>query len=156
LDRFLLKVRVDYPTVAEERIILDRMATSKPDLEVTPVIGIHQIAASRGLVNAIHIDDKVKDYIVAIIHASRQPEGATFHLKNLIRCGASPRGTINLALAAKAHAFLLSRDYVVPNDVKALAPDILRHRILPTYEAEAEGVTTDDIVAQLLDKVPVP
>ncbi len=156
LDRFLLKVRVDYPTVEEERLVLDRMATSRPNLEVEPVIAIQQIANSRSLVNDIHMDDKVKDYIVSIIHASRHPEGVTAHLKNLIRCGASPRGTINLALASKANAFLQSRDYVTPNDVKALAPDILRHRILLSYEAEAEGVTTDDIVTQLLDKLPVP
>jgi MoxR-like ATPase len=102
------------------------------------------------------MDDKVKDYIVSIVHASRAPEERMPHLKNLIRCGASPRGTINLALAAKAFAFLHNRDYVVPNDVKALAPDILRHRILLSYEAEAEGVTTEDIVRQLLDKLPVP
>ena len=156
LDRFLLKVRVDYPTIEEERLVLDRMATSRPNLEVEPVIAIQQIANSRSLVNDIHMDDKVKDYIVSIIHASRHPEGVTAHLKNLIRCGASPRGTINLALASKANAFLQSRDYVTPNDVKSLAPDILRHRILLSYEAEAEGVTTDDIVRQLLDKLPVP
>jgi MoxR-like ATPase len=156
LDRFLLKVRVDYPTIEEERLVLDRMATSRPNLEVEPVIAIQQIANSRSLVNDIHMDDKVKDYIVSIIHASRHPEGVTAHLRNLIRCGASPRGTINLALASKANAFLQSRDYVTPNDVKALAPDILRHRILLSYEAEAEGVTTDDIVRQLLDKLPVP
>ena len=156
LDRFLLKVRVDYPSPAEERLVLDRMATSKPNLDVQPVIQIAQIANSRALVNAIHMDDKVKDYIVNIIHASRHPEGVTAHLKNLIRCGASPRGTINLALAAKANAFLAGRDYVTPNDVKTLAPDILRHRILLSYEAEAEGVTTDAIVAALLDKNVVP
>lgn len=156
LDRFLLKIRVDYPTQEEERLVLDRMATSRPNLEVEPVIAITQIASSRSLVNDIHLDDKVKDYIVSIIHTSRHPEGVTAHLRNLIRCGASPRGTINLALAAKAHAFLQSRDYVTPNDVKALAPDILRHRILLSYEAEAEGVTTDDIIHQLLDKLPVP
>jgi MoxR-like ATPase len=156
LDRFLLKVRVDYPTIEEERLVLDRMATSRPNLEVEPVIAIQQIASSRSLVNDIHMDDKVKDYIVSIIHATRHPEGVTAHLKNLIRCGASPRGTINLALASKANAFLQSRDYVTPNDVKELAPDILRHRILLSYEAEAEGVTTDDIVRQLLDKLPVP
>jgi MoxR-like ATPase len=156
LDRFLLKVRVDYPTAAEERLVLDRMATSKPNLDVNPVIQITQIANSRALVNAIHMNDKVKDYIVGLVHASRHPEGVTAHLKNLIRCGASPRGTINLALAAKANAFLEGRDYVNPNDVKSLAPDILRHRILLSYEAEAEGVTTDDVVAALLDKVPVP
>ncbi len=156
LDRFLLKIRVDYPTQAEERMVLDRMATSKPNLDVTPVIQITQIAASRALVNDIHMDDKIKDYIVSIIHATRHPEGVASHLKNLIRCGASPRGTINLALASKAQAFLSSRDYVTPNDIKSLAPDILRHRILLSYEAEAEGITTEDIIAQLLDKIPVP
>lgn len=156
LDRFLLKIRVDYPTIAEERLVLDRMATSKPNLEVSPVIQIQQIANSRALVNGIHMDDKIKDYIVGLIYATRHPEGVISHLRNLIRCGASPRGTINLALAAKANAFLAGRDYVTPHDVKALAPDILRHRILLTYEAEAEGVTTEDIVSQLLSKMPVP
>ncbi|HSJ02512.1 MAG TPA: MoxR family ATPase [Verrucomicrobium sp.] len=156
LDRFLLKIRVDYPTQAEERMVLDRMATSKPNLEVSTVTQIAQIANSRTLVNGIHMDDKVKDYIVSLIHATRHPEGVMGHLRNLIRCGASPRGTINLALASKANAFLQGRDYVTPNDVKALAPDILRHRILLSYEAEAEGVTTEDIIAQLLSKLPVP
>ena len=156
LDRFLLKIRVVYPTPAEERMVLDRMATSKPNLEVTPVIQITQIANSRALVNGIHMDDKIKDYIVSIIQATRNPNGPLSHLANLIRCGASPRGTINLALAAKAQAFLSSRDYVTPGDVKSLAPDILRHRILLSYEAEAEGVTTEDIVHQILDKVMVP
>lgn len=156
LDRFLLKVRVDYPTPAEERLVLDRMATSKPNLDVTPVIEIAEIAKSRSLVNSIHLHDKVKDYIVSLIHATRHPEVVATHLKNLIRCGASPRGTINLALAAKANAFLEGRDYATPNDVKTLAIDILRHRILLSYEAEAEGVTTEDIITQLLDKLPVP
>ncbi len=156
LDRFLLKVRVDYPTPAEERLVLDRMATSNPNLEVTPVIEIAEISKSRSLVNAIHLHDKVKDYIVSLIHATRHPEVVASHLKNLIRCGASPRGTINLALAAKANAFLEGRDYATPNDVKTLATDILRHRILLSYEAEAEGVTTEDIITQLLDKLPVP
>lgn len=156
LDRFLLKVRVDYPTPQEEREVLDRMATSKPQLDVKPVMQITQITSSRNLVNGIHLDGKVKDYIVGLIHATRHPEVVAPHLKNLIRCGASPRGTINLALAARAHAFLQHRDYVVPNDVKILAPDILRHRILLSYEAEAEGVTTDHIVQQLLDRVEVP
>jgi MoxR-like ATPase len=156
LDRFLLKVKVDYPTQAEERMVLDRMATSKPNFDVTPVIQISEIAASRSLVNDIHLDDKIKDYIVSLINATRHPEVVAAHLKNLVRCGASPRGTINLALAAKANAFLNGRDYVVPNDVKTLAIDILRHRILLSYEAEAEGVTTEDIIHQLLDKLPVP
>jgi MoxR-like ATPase len=156
LDRFLLKVRVVYPTPAEERRVLDAMATSMPKLDVNPVIDLPDIIASRGVVNSVYMDDKIRDYIVSLIHASRYPDSLAPHLKLLIRCGASPRGTINLALAARAIAFLDGRNYVTPQDVKSLAPDILRHRILLSYEAEAEGVTSDDVVQQLLDKVPVP
>lgn len=156
LDRFLLKVRVDYPTPLEERKVLDAMATSAPKLDVSPVIDAAEIVASRTVVNSLYMDDKVKDYIVALIHATRNPGPVAPHLKLLIRCGASPRGTINLALAAKAFAFLAGRNYVTPNDVKQLAPDILRHRILLSYEAEAEGTTTEDVVRELLEKLPVP
>jgi MoxR-like ATPase len=156
LDRFLLKVRVVYPTPAEERRVLDAMATSMPKLDVNPVIDLPDIIASRGVVNSVYMDDKIRDYIVSLIHASRYPDSLAPHLKLLIRCGASPRGTINLALAARAIAFLDGRNYVTPQDVKSLAPDILRHRILLSYEAEAEGVTSDDVVQQLLDKVAVP
>jgi MoxR-like ATPase len=156
LDRFLLKVRVDYPTPEEERRVLDAMATSAPKLDVDPVIDVKEIVASRQVVNSIYMDEKIRDYIVALIHATRQPGPLAPHLKLLIRCGASPRGTINLALAAKAAAFLEGRNYVTPQDVKALAPDILRHRVLLSYEAEAEGMTSDDVVRTLLDKLPVP
>lgn len=156
LDRFLLKVRVVYPTMEEERRVLDAMATSAPKLDVNQVIDARDIVASRTLVNNLHMDEKIRDYIVSIIHATRSPEAVAPHLKLLIRCGASPRGTINLALAAKALAFLAGRNYVTPQDVKDLAPDILRHRVLLSYEAEAEGVTTDDVVKQLIDKLPVP
>jgi len=107
-------------------------------------------------VNGIYMDDKVKEYIVALIHATRNPGPYAPHLKLLIRCGSSPRGTINLALAAKAHAFLNGRNFVTPNDVKHLAPDILRHRVLLSYEAEAEGKTSEDVVKELLEKLPVP
>ncbi len=156
LDRFLLKVRVVYPTPAEERRVLDAMATSMPKLDVNPIIDLPDIIATRTVVNSVYMDDKIRDYIVGLVHASRNPETIAPHLKLLIRCGASPRGTINLALAAKAIAFLDGRNYVTPQDVKSLAPDILRHRILLNYEAEAEGVTTDDVVRQLLEKMPVP
>ncbi len=156
LDRFLLKVRVTYPTPVEERQILDAMATSAPMLDVNQVTDVTAISASRVVVNQLFMDEKIRDYIVAIINATRHPETLAPHLKLLIRCGASPRGTINLALAAKALAFLNGRNYVVPQDVKDLAPDILRHRILLSYEAEAEGVTTEDVVKTLLDKLPVP
>jgi MoxR-like ATPase len=156
LDRFLLKVRVDYPTPAEERLVLDAMATSAPKLDVSPVIDAKEIVASRQIVNSVYMDEKIRDYIVALIHSTRNPGALAPHLKLLIRCGASPRGTINLALAAKAAAFLEGRNYVTPQDVKALAPDILRHRVLLSYEAEAEGMTSDDVVRTLLDKLPVP
>jgi len=156
LDRFLLKVRVTYPTPAEERKVLDAMATSAPKLDVNQVTDVATISASRLVVNDLFMDEKIRDYIVAIINATRHPETLAPHLKLLIRCGASPRGTINLALAAKALAFLGGRNYVVPQDIKDLAPDILRHRILLSYEAEAEGVTSEDLVKALLDKLPVP
>jgi MoxR-like ATPase len=156
LDRFLLKVRVTYPTPAEERMVLDAMATSAPKLDVSQITDVAAITASRAVVNQIFMDEKIRDYIVAIINATRHPETLAPHLKLLIRCGASPRGTINLALASKALAFLNGRNYVVPQDIKDLAPDILRHRILLSYEAEAEGVTTEDVVKTLLDKLPVP
>jgi MoxR-like ATPase len=156
LDRFLLKVRVTYPTPQEERQVLDAMATSAPKLDVSQVTDMTAITKSRAVVNQLFMDEKIRDYIVAIINATRQPETLAPHLKLLIRCGASPRGTINLALASKALAFLNGRNYVIPQDIKDLAPDILRHRILLSYEAEAEGVTTEDVVKTLLDKLPVP
>jgi MoxR-like ATPase len=156
LDRFLLKVRVTYPTPVEERMVLDAMATSAPKLDVSQITDVAAISASRVVVNKIFMDEKIRDYIVSIINATRHPETLAPHLKLLIRCGASPRGTINLALASKALAFLNGRNYVVPQDIKDLAPDILRHRILLSYEAEAEGVTTEDVVKTLLDKLPVP
>jgi MoxR-like ATPase len=156
LDRFLFKVRVDYPTPAEERKVLDAMATSAPKLEVNQITKTADIVASRVLVNNIYMDEKIRDYIVSIIQATRKPDAYAPHLKLLIRCGASPRGTINLALAAKAYAFLAGRNYVTPQDIKDLAPDILRHRILLSYEAEAEGISSEDVIKQLLDKLPVP
>ncbi len=156
LDRFLLKVRVDYPTPTEERQVLDAMATSAPKLDVTQVTTVADIIASRKVVNGIHLDGKIRDYIVALINATRFPESLAPHLKLLIRCGASPRGTINLALASKAYAFLNGRNYVSAQDIKDLAPDILRHRILLSYEAEAEGVSSEDVIRELLDKLPVP
>ncbi|WP_395716092.1 AAA family ATPase [Prosthecobacter sp.] len=156
LDRFLLKVRVTYPTPDEERKVLDAMATSAPKLDVNQITDVATISASRVVVNDLFMDEKIRDYIVAIINATRHPETLAPHLKLLIRCGASPRGTINLALASKALAFLSGRNYVVPQDIKDLAPDILRHRILLSYEAEAEGVTSEDVVKALLDKLPVP
>lgn len=156
LDRFLLKVNVDYPTKDEELEILNRMATSAPVYETRNVATPEQVGASRELVNHIYIDDSIRKYIVDLIDATRNPARVDSPLKNWIRAGASPRGTINLALAARARAFMNGRAFVTPQDVKDMAMDVLRHRILLTYEAEAEGITTDAIIARILSKVVVP
>ena len=156
LDRFLLKIKVDYPTKVEERQILDLMATSSPKLVTEPSTNAAAITASRKVVNDIVIQDAVKDYIVEIIYATRQPDAFLPDVKHLIRCGASPRGTINLTLAAKALAYIDGRTYVTPQDVKDLVPDVLRHRVLITYEAEAEGITSEMILERLISRIPVP
>jgi MoxR-like ATPase len=156
LDRFLLKVSVDYPSRKEERAILDLMGTSAAKPETTQVTDRATIAAARSAANDIYIDDSIKDYIVSLVFATREPAAIDASLGQLIRCGASPRATINLTLAARATAFLAGRGYVVPSDVKSIAPDVLRHRILVTYEAEAENVDSDAIVQTILNAVPVP
>jgi len=156
LDRFLLKVKVDYPTKSEERLILDLMSTSAPKLTTAPVIDGPTVIESRQLVNEVYVADAVKDYIVDIITATRLPETIQPAWKNLVRAGASPRGTINLTLSAKALAYLRGRAFVTPQDIKDLAHDILRHRILLSYEAEAEGITTETIIDAILAKIPVP
>jgi len=156
LDRFLFKLKVGYPTKAEERLILDRMGTSAPHLEVAAVTDPAAIAAARALVNRIYIDDRVKDYIVDVVRATRFPAEYGIPIEGLIRFGASPRATINLALAGRAHAFLQGRGFVTPADIKAIGPDVLRHRILPSYEAEAEQVDTDALVERVFAAIPVP
>lgn len=156
LDRFLIKVVVDYPTPAEERLILDRMSNSQPRIDTQPVVGLDTVIQSRQIVDQIYVDSGVKDYIVNIIHATRYPEMIDPALKALVRAGASPRGTINLTLAAKAHAFLQGRGYVIPHDIKSLVFDVLRHRILLSYEAEAEAITSVQIISRLLERIPVP
>jgi MoxR-like ATPase len=156
VDRFLLKIRVGYPSRDDERQILDRMATSAPDLALRPVVAPEAIARSRALVNAIHIEDRVKDYIVDVVLATREPARFKLDLAGLIHYGASPRATIALALAARARAFLDGRHYVTPHDVKIAGPDVLRHRILVSYEAEAEEITSDRIVERIFNGLPVP
>ncbi len=156
LDRFLLKVNVDYPTRAEERQILDLMATSSKPPETRQIVDPPTIIASRDLVNQIYIDDSIKDYIVDLIDATRNPGRIHDNLKPLVRAGSSPRGTINLTLASRARAFLKGRGSVWPEDIKDLAIDVLRHRILLTYEAEAEGITTEQIIQEILNHLPVP
>ena len=156
LDRFMLKLRVGYPTKAEERRILDLMATSTPDLEVQPVIEPADILKARALVNQIYVDDRVKDYIVDVVFASRDPGAYQLDLDGMIRYGASPRATIALTLAARARAFLSGRGYVTPQDVKSIGMDVLRHRIIVSYEAEAEEMTSETIISRIFAGLPVP
>jgi MoxR-like ATPase len=156
LDRFMLKVHVGYPTRDEERSILDAMATSAPQLGVLPVVAPEDIIRARGVVNTIFVDDRVKDYIVDIVWATRDPGAYRLKLDGLIRYGASPRATIFLTLAAKAHAFIAGRGYVTPQDVKSIGVDVLRHRIGVSYEAEAESITSESIVEKIFAGLPVP
>ncbi|MBV9997771.1 MAG: MoxR family ATPase [Verrucomicrobia bacterium] len=156
LDRFMLKLKVDYPTKAEERKILDLMGTSSPKLDVQTVVAAERILAARELVNQIYIDDRVKDYIVDVVWATRHPAQYKLGMEGLIRYGASPRATIYLTLAARAHAFLNGRGYVTPHDVKSIGPDVLRHRIVVSYEAEAEEVTSETVVEKIFAGLAVP
>jgi MoxR-like ATPase len=152
----MLKVEIGYPSVAEETVILERMGRTKPGLEIDPVLRADEILRLRGWVDAVHLASEIKDYIVLLVHATRGGQRTPEALRGLIRYGASPRATINLALAAKAHALLHERAYVVPDDVKAIAPDVLRHRLIPTFEAEAEGIAAGAIVTQVIAGVKAP
>ncbi|MDD5260248.1 MAG: MoxR family ATPase [Methylacidiphilales bacterium] len=156
VDRFMLKVVVTYPTPAEERQIIDLMGTTDAAPQVNPVLSAEDIQHSRHVVNSIYIDDKVKDYIVSLVHATRDPAHYKLDIKPYIQYPASPRASIGLTLAGRALAFLNGRGYVTPQDIKSVAPDILRHRLTVTYEAEAEGLNSDTIVRKVLDTVPVP
>ena len=156
VDRFMFKVLVDYPTRDEEFTILERIAFM-PIPEVRKVLTIAQLAKMRNVVKTIYVDEKVKNYILDIVFATRKPEDAGLpDLEKLIEFGASPRASIYLAMAARAHAFLRGRGYVIPEDIKVLGPDILRHRIILTYEAEAEEITPDDIIRKIFEHVKVP
>jgi MoxR-like ATPase len=156
VDRFMLKLRIDYPTREEERQILDRMATTQAPAPASPVVGTHEILAARGLVDQIYLDDKIKEYIIDLVFATRDPAAYKLNLNGLVEYGASPRATLYLTLAAKAHAFLQGRGYVTPQDVKSIGPDVLRHRVIVTYEAEAEEIDSDEVVRRIFDGVPVP
>ncbi len=156
VDRFLMKLVVRYPDREEERRILDRMAKTSTDLEVEAVIAPTDIAHARALVDRIHVDDRIRDYVVDLVVATREPGAAGLRFADLLDFGASPRATIALVLVAKARAFLAGRGYVVPQDVKDAAPDVLRHRLGLSYEAEAEERTADDLISEMLDHVPVP
>jgi MoxR-like ATPase len=157
VDRFMMKIKVDYPTKDEELEIMRRMAKTGDKKSVKPVVTPAQILDTRAVLNVLYIDERVEKYIVDLVIASRNPaEFGLGVLGPLIEYGASPRATINLNLAARAHAFLQHRAYITPEDVRSIAMDVLRHRVAVTYEAEAEEITSEDIVQRILDTVEVP
>jgi MoxR-like ATPase len=156
VDRFMLKLRIGYPSREEEREILELMARTSNLPTTSPVVDADQVLAAREVVNNIYVDDKVKDYIVDLVCATRDPERYKIDLKGMIQLGASPRATIALALTAKAYAFLHGRGYVTPQDVKSVGMDVLRHRVTVTYEAEAEEKTSETIIQKIFDELPVP
>lgn len=155
IDRFMLKLKVNYPDKSEEKTIMERM-TSGSSIEIRKVIEPKEIIRARSLMHEMYMDEKVKDYIVNITMATREPEKYGMKIKNLIAFGASPRATIFLNIASRAHAFLRGRGYVTPEDVKMISYDVLRHRIILTYEAEAEEIKTENIIQQILDNIEVP
>ena len=156
VDRFMLKVVVDYPSRDEERRIVEVMAVGEPE-PVRPVIGAEDVAAARAAARSIYVDARITEYVLDLVLATRDPAGAGMaDLAGLIAFGASPRASIHLVTAARAHAFLRGRGYVVPEDVKQMAPDVLRHRVITTYEAEAGGVDGSEMVVRILDAVEVP
>ena len=156
LDRFMLKVVVGYPTRQEERVILERMSGERPE-SPRAVISTEAVREARSVVNTIYVDEKIKDYVLNIIFATREPAASGMNdLKPLIEYGASPRATIFLIKAAKANAFLRGRGYVTPDDVKQIAPDVLRHRIVVTFEAQAEDITSAQVIQHILNRIEVP
>jgi MoxR-like ATPase len=156
LDRFMLMIKVGYPTKEEERAIMDRM-TSPMKAVAERACTPQEIAEARGVIQEIYIDEKIRDYIVNIVHATRDPKAyGLADLADFIAFGASPRASIYLNLAARAHAFLRHRGYVTPEDIKAIGVDVLRHRVILTYEAEAEEITTETVVRKLFERVEVP
>jgi MoxR-like ATPase len=155
IDRFMLKLKVDYPNVKEERQILELMSQDNP-IGVAKVATPADILRVREVVKEVYVDERIKDYIVQLVFATRKPQDFKLDIKDLIQFGASPRATIYLAQASRAHAFIKGRGYVTPEDIKAVGMDVLRHRIILTYEAEAEEVTPESIITQIFDAVQVP
>jgi MoxR-like ATPase len=156
VDRFMLKLRVSYPSKSQEHEILKKMARSNPELNVNPILAPEDIKRLRALADEIYMDEKIEEYIVNLVEASRNPEGFGMNLSQYIRYGASPRASIFLAMASKANALIEGRGYVTPQDVKTVSMNILRHRIILTYEAEAEEKTSEDIIKEILQNVDVP
>jgi MoxR-like ATPase len=155
VDRFMLKLSLDYPSLEEERAILDRMGGGV--LPATqPVVEIGALMGARDALRAIYVDDRIKDYVVRLIHATRSPQEHDLDLEGLLQYGASPRATIHLLAASRGHAFLRGRGFVTPEDVKAVGPDVLRHRLILSFEAEAESITPDQVIQRVFDAVEVP
>jgi len=157
VDRFMLKIKIDYPSKDEELEILKRMSYTSKSIDIQPIVTPQEINKAQSVVDEIYMDEKIEKYIVNIVEATRMPESYQLSdLKGLIKYGASPRATIHLAVASKAYAFLQGRGYVTPQDVKSIGMDVLRHRIIISYEAEAEEKTSEDIVKRIFDEVEVP
>jgi MoxR-like ATPase len=152
----MLKLKITYPNKKEEKEIQERMARTSPKFDISPVINMQQILDARAVVDSIFMDEKIKDYIIDIIFATREPAAYNLPLEGYIQYGASPRATLCLTLAAKAHAFLQGRGYVTPQDVKSIGMDVLRHRIIISYEAEAEDMTSEDVIQKVFDEIEVP
>jgi MoxR-like ATPase len=156
VDRFMLKLRMSYPTKEEELLILDRMAAIEPDLEIEPILDRGDVGELRRLLDRIYVDDKIKRYIVDVIAATRKPADFGLDIGPYIQYGASPRATVFLTRAAKGHAFLEGRGYVTPHDIKSIGYDVLRHRLIVTYEAEAEEITSEELLRRIFDHLRVP
>ena len=156
VDRFMLKLKVGYPSKSEEREILDRMSSTDPNLEAPTVASLEDVQKARDLVNKVYLDDKIRDYIVNLVLATREPETFKLELGQYIQFGASPRATISLAIASKAWALIQGRSYVVPEDIKEIGMDVLRHRVVPSYEAEAEEIDSEELLRSVFAAVPVP
>lgn len=156
VDRFMLKVELDYPSKEEEKMILDRMATTAVDLSIDTVIDLKTVLEARKMVDTVYIDDRIKRYIVEIVYATREPEQVNAPVKSFIQFGASPRASIALALASKAWALLQGRSFVTPQDVKDIGLDVLRHRVIVSYEAEAENIDSAIVIKKIFDTIAVP
>ena len=157
VDRFMMKIKIDYPSESEELEIMRRMAQTGGKKELEPVVTVEKVLEARDVINDIYIDEKVEQYIIDLVFATRNPEKYNLDdLSDLINFGGSPRASINLNLAARAHAFMQHRAYVTPEDVRTIAMDVLRHRIIPTFEAEAENITSEDLIEKIMSTVQVP
>lgn len=157
VDRFMMKVLVSYPSKEDERVIIDRMTTAGPPTTLSPVMSSNDMFELQRAVSHVYVDDKIKDYVISIVHATREP--STYQLSqltSLIECGASPRASINVILAAKAYAFIRGRGFVTPDDVKAITHDVLRHRIMTSFEADAAEMSADDLLDRIFAEITVP